>query len=68
LKPFFYLEVKMAEKMEIRCPYCGKAYAESMVVGKIRTFHRGVRSIYEVALCSCGKTFRGNILEEKKLK
>jgi hypothetical protein len=58
----------MAEEIEIRCPYCGKSYSESTVVGKIRTFHKGVRSTYEVALCVCGKTFRGNILEEKKLK
>ncbi|MDP6459253.1 MAG: hypothetical protein QF673_03950 [Candidatus Hydrothermarchaeota archaeon] len=57
----------MAEEVEIRCPYCGKPYNESKVVGKVRNVQKGIRSTYEVALCSCGGTFRGNVLKEEKL-
>jgi len=61
------LEVKMAEEDDVRCPYCGKPYGESKIVGKVKTVQRGVRSTYEVSLCSCGATFRGNMLREEKL-
>lgn len=57
----------MAEEEDVRCPHCGKPYAECTVVGKVRTYQKGVRSTYEVTLCPCGETFRGNILGEEKL-
>ena len=54
-------------KVVIRCTYCGKSYENSKIVGKINTVQRGVRFTYEVALCICKKTYRGNILSEDKL-
>jgi|TARA_B100000959_G_C14509217_1_gene430609 hypothetical protein len=54
-------------KREIRCSYCGESYENSKIVGKINTVQRGVRFTYEVALCICKNTYRGNILSEEKL-
>lgn len=53
---------------KIRCPYCGQAYTDDMVVGKTQTVSKGVRTICEVVHCSCGKNFKGGEKEKVKLK
>ncbi len=49
-----------------RCPYCGSEYTEDMVVGKTKTFKRGLRESFNVVVCSCGKIFRGKKIGEEK--
>jgi len=49
----------MEEEEKSRCPYCGTESTEDMVVGKTKTFKRGVRETFNVVVCTCGKTFRG---------
>lgn len=53
---------------EAPCPACGKPAATGKVVGKTQTFDRGVRTTFEVIICTCGKTFRGKKTAEKKVE
>lgn len=53
---------------EAPCPACGKPAATGKVVGKTQTFDRGVRTTFEVIMCTCGKTFRGKKTSEKKVE
>jgi hypothetical protein len=58
---------KAAEPEEVPCPECGRPYTPQEVVGKTQTFDQGIRSVYDVVLCPCGRTYRGRKISEKKL-
>jgi hypothetical protein len=52
---------------EVRCPACGHPREEASVVGKTSTIKRGVKTVYEVLRCRCGKIYRGEIIEKREL-
>lgn len=53
---------------EAPCPACGKPASAGKIVGKTQTFDRGVRTTFEVVMCTCGKTYRGKKTAEKKVE
>lgn len=55
------------EKGGVRCPSCGKSYTEDMIVGKTQTFNQGIRTTYNVISCECGRTYRGDVVGQKRL-
>ena len=52
---------------EVRCPACGSTREAASVVGKTSTIKRGVKTVYEVLRCGCGKIYRGEVLEKREL-
>ncbi|WP_457554561.1 hypothetical protein [Candidatus Pyrohabitans sp.] len=52
---------------EVRCPACGSTREAASVVGKTSSIKRGVKTVFEVLRCRCGKIYRGEVLEKREL-
>lgn len=57
----------MPRRSELTCPGCGKSAEQAAVVGRTTAVKRGVRRIYQVLRCPCGRIYRGYLMEEKEL-